>query len=68
MKHYADAGKLQELVEDYEKKVEALPDDVAHRIVLARLYVRAGEPTKAHAARSPAETVPAERPGPSFRE
>src|SRR5205814_2571914 len=46
-RHYADKGKLADLVKEYEQKITALKDDVKPRIVLARLYLRAGEPAKA---------------------
>ncbi|MBI5866612.1 MAG: tetratricopeptide repeat protein, partial [Planctomycetes bacterium] len=47
VKYFAEKGTLNQLVSQYEKKAEALPDDVAVRIVLARLYARAGQPEKA---------------------
>ena len=42
VKYYAERGELQDLVAEYEKKVEALPDYVEIQIVLARLYLRIG--------------------------
>lgn len=49
VQHYAGQGKLPDLVADYEQKVEALPEDAALKLVLARLYLRAGEAAKAQA-------------------
>ncbi len=47
VKHYAEQGKLGDLVKDYEERAASLPDALPVRIVLARLYVRAGQPEKA---------------------
>jgi tetratricopeptide (TPR) repeat protein len=41
--HYAERGKLKDLIAEYTAKVAALPDDVAPRIVLARLLLRSGD-------------------------
>jgi tetratricopeptide (TPR) repeat protein len=49
VKHYAEQGKLADLVQEYENKVASLPDDPALKIVLARLYLRAGQPERAAA-------------------
>jgi tetratricopeptide (TPR) repeat protein len=47
VKQYVDRAKLQDLVAEYTAKSAALPDDVALKIVLARLHVRAGDATAA---------------------
>lgn len=47
VRHYADQGKLSDLVKDYEQKVAAVKEEISPRIVLARLYLRAGQPEKA---------------------
>lgn len=47
VRHYLDHGKLDELVERYEARMAALPDDVATKIVTARLYLRTGKTDKA---------------------
>ncbi|HEY3242959.1 MAG TPA: tetratricopeptide repeat protein [Phycisphaerae bacterium] len=47
VKHFAELGKMADLVKEYEAKVESLPDNVAIKVVLARLYMRAGQPEKA---------------------
>ncbi|MEX2288058.1 MAG: tetratricopeptide repeat protein [Planctomycetaceae bacterium] len=47
VKYYAERDKLASLVKQYEEKVEALPDDVALRIVLARLYLRSNQADRA---------------------
>lgn len=49
VKHYADQGKLADLVLQYEEKVRSLPDSTGLKIVLTRLYMRAGQPEKAAA-------------------
>ncbi|MCZ6681552.1 MAG: tetratricopeptide repeat protein [Planctomycetota bacterium] len=43
VKHFAEQGRLQDLVQEYEEKVKALPNDESHGIVLARLYLRVGQ-------------------------
>src|SRR5262245_40332245 len=47
VKHYAEQGRLSDLVKEYEQKVAALGDQPALKIVLARLYLRAGHAQKA---------------------
>jgi tetratricopeptide (TPR) repeat protein len=43
VRHYTEQGKLPELVKEFEQQAQALPDDVASQVVLARLYLRAGQ-------------------------
>jgi tetratricopeptide (TPR) repeat protein len=43
VKHYAEQGRLPDLVKDYEQKSEALPDRVELRILLCRIYLRTGQ-------------------------
>jgi tetratricopeptide (TPR) repeat protein len=43
VKHAIDRGKLKDLVAEYAAKVQAIPNDAALRIVLARLQLRAGD-------------------------
>lgn len=47
VKHYAEQGKLADLVAQYEEKVTALPNDWPAKVVLARLYARAAQAEKA---------------------
>ncbi len=47
VKQYSEQGQLDKLVSEYEKKVEALPEDQAFRILLARVYLRANKPEQA---------------------
>lgn len=47
VKHYAEKSKLGDLVKEYEQKTAAMPDQVNLRIVLARVYLRAGQAQKA---------------------
>ena len=47
VRHYAERGKLSELVRQYEQQVASLPEDTNLRILLARLYVRAGDVAQA---------------------
>ena len=47
VRHYAEQGRLQDLVREYEQKVEALPDEPALRILLARLCLRVGKAERA---------------------
>lgn len=50
VKHFTERGRLEDLVREYEKLVEGVPDDAPSRIVLARLYLRAGQAEKAAGA------------------
>ena len=56
--HYVERGKLNDLVAEYAAKVEALPDSLPHRIVLARLHLRAGDAEKAAAIIEKIEQLP----------
>ncbi|MBE7507318.1 MAG: tetratricopeptide repeat protein [Planctomycetia bacterium] len=47
VKHYVDQGRLQDLVKEYEQRMDALPDSLPVRLVLARVYLRAAKPQKA---------------------
>src|SRR5262245_1133447 len=58
VKHYAEAGKLTDLVAQYEEKVKALPDDWSAKVVLARLYARAAQAEKAADLLAQIEAVP----------
>ena len=58
VKYYVDQGRLADLATKYEQRVEALPDDVASRIVLARVYLRAGQAEKAADLVDAIETLP----------
>ncbi len=49
VKHFAERGELQKLIQEYEQKAGAMPDDAAMRIVLVRLYLRGGRPEDAAA-------------------
>lgn len=56
--HFIERNKLAELVAEYEAKVKALPDDVALKIVLARLHLRAGDAAKSATIVGAIETLP----------
>lgn len=43
VEHYATSGTLQELTDSYAEQADALPDDTAIKVVLARLHLRNGD-------------------------
>lgn len=47
VRHYLNQGKLDELVARYEARMAALPDDIATKVVAARLFLRTGKTDKA---------------------
>lgn|GEM_PF-3036859 len=53
-------GKLPELVKEYQAKVAALPDQVALKIILARLQLRAGDAAGAGEILKGIERLPSE--------
>jgi len=55
---YAKRGKLADLITEYTSKVAALPDDVALKVVLARLHLRAGDAAAAGALLGQFERLP----------
>ncbi|MGE3180413.1 MAG: tetratricopeptide repeat protein [Phycisphaerae bacterium] len=47
VKHYTERGQLSQLVDSYESRVAALPDELSPRIILVRLYLRVGRSEEA---------------------
>lgn len=58
VKHHADQGRLKNLIQEYERRVEALPGETASRIVLARLYLRGGRSEQAAELIEPLQALP----------